>query len=98
MSRPGEGGKTIVIELEHADVGCRHLHRFGVDGKMAATVPQRIDGLPALAWHPADAYRRRQCLEPAPQRLHEGEIADLARRHGEVALCAPRVARFRPAD
>src|SRR5262245_17145804 len=53
---------------------------------MATPPAERFDSLLALARHPADAHRRSQSLEPPPQRLHQNQIADLARGHGEIAL------------
>ena len=91
MAGAGDRGKLVVIELEHADVGRRQRHRFDVDGEMAAPLTQRLDGLLALTRHPADAHRGSKRLQPPPERLHQDQIADLARGHGEVALRVARV-------
>ena len=91
MTCARDRGELVVIKLEHADVRRRQLHRFDVDGEMAAPLTERLDGLLALTRHPADAHRGSKPLKPPPERLHENEIADLARRHGEVALRVARV-------
>jgi hypothetical protein len=90
----GDGCEPVVVKLEHADVGRRQRHRLDVDGEMATPLAERVDGLFALARHPADAHRRRRCLEPAPERLHQNQIADFARGHGEVALGIARIERL----
>ena len=87
----GERHQPVVEEIEHPDIRRRQVHLLDVDGEMRAPLTQRLDHLGALPRRPADPHRRRDLLEPVPQRLHDPQLPGFGGDDGEIALGVARI-------